>query len=621
MFFEAIQSKTFRIGKRNVSGTDIVFAAVFCAAAAYFILTAPYGITVCDETQYLYVNYRLLQGEKLFSDLWMAPNGYPFFMYLPFRVFYALLGGTEGVVLCMRFLHVGIRLILLAYIYLSLRRHGLWAVLAGVIYIGTNISGIKTMNYYSMCCDAVLLAGIFLFAKNTEKPFYPIAAGFLFSCAVVAEPVVAVVWLAYWIAVCIRFLLEKRGKQPAASALMLPAKVWMRFNIGVLTAVGVFLVLCASFFTGCDLKEILFGLKMFLAYMTGGNIAGQSMLSIRLSKLQTYAELYGWYFSVPFAAVFFGGVVLHRFTKKYEKLFFVVLTVLFIAMSVRLITQPMHELGDARGESTSHPLLLPVLALAAAVFTKQKDRKMFAFLILTLAVSFVTDFFSNNSFGSVLLPGSIPAVLLLRDYVNEQRSEPLSAYAGKKGKMHDTSLYRKRQKKYVAVLCALLIFIPSFEICHYVYMARLFETEHLFLHSDAPVDVKIGRGVLKGIVTTAEVAGNYEKAASDAEALRSLCKNRLYVIDYDTCVCLNAGARSSVPFLHVFTDHWNLENIWWTRHPERRPDVVYIPFFSLSYIYYSAETPEEKLAYFESKARIEVTVGKIGYIVKINQWY
>lgn len=621
MKLDSIQTKVFRIGNLRVRLTDIVFAAVFCAAAAYFIVTAPYGVTVCDETQYLYVDYRLMQGDKMFSDLWIAVSGYPYFTYLPFRLFYLICGGIDGLALCMRYLFVGIKMILFLYIYLSLRREGLWAVLAGVLYIGTNISGIKTMDYYSICSDAILLSGIFLFVKKTDKPAKYIFAGFLFSCAVLAEPIIAVVWFAYGIIDFVRFIIEKRGKISfPASDLMLPVKAWRHFNIGVLISVFVFLVLSAAFFTGCNLKEMFFGLKTSLEYMTGGYIAGQSLLMIRLSKLLTYADLYGWGFSVAFVAVFFAGVLLHRYTKKYEKLFFVLLTVLYVSMSVCLIAQPMHAVGDARGESTSHPFLLPVLSFAAAVYTKNKNKKMFAFLILTMAVSFATDCYSNNTFGSVLLPGSIPAVLLLRDYVYEQKAQD-NAIFRQKGKMRSSTAENRMKKRFLAVLCALLVFVPSFEICHYIYMARMFETEHLFLHSDAPVNKKIARGILKGIVTTSEVAENYEKAATDAESLRDLCENCLYVVDYDTGVCLNAGARSSVPFLHVFTDHWNLENIWWTRHPERRPDVVYIPFFSLSYIYYSAETPEEKLAYFESKARIEVTVGKIGYIVKINQWY
>lgn len=34
------------------------------------------------------------------------------------------------------------------------------------------------------------------------------------------------------------------------------------------------------------------------------------------------------------------------------------------------------------------------------------------------------------------------------------------------------------------------------------------------------------------------------------------------------------------------------------------------------HIYYGDDTPEEKLAYFESRTQTEVTAGEIGYIVK-----
>ena len=56
-------------------------------------------------------------------------------------------------------------------------------------------------------------------------------------------------------------------------------------------------------------------------------------------------------------------------------------------------------------------------------------------------------------------------------------------------------------------------------------------------------------------------------------------------------------------------------------HPEKRPDIAYVPFSTLSYLEFGDIPAEEKLSYLREHAEIEVTKGEIGYIVEINRWY
>lgn len=607
-------------GMRNITAADIVFLAVFAALSVLFLCTAPYGITVSDESMYQTFCQRIADGDRLFVDDLMISNLLTVFTYLPFRFFTAVLGGTEGLVLALRYLYVGIKMSLFAWLYFRLRRYRYWAILAGVLFAGTDLFGLKTTNYYSVCVHAVCLAGMLLFVTENRKPLHCVAAGFLFSLAVIAEPVAAFVWLAYCVLVLVYVARRKKHAHAMeAYAFILAPRIWLYVFFGVCAALAAFIVLCAAMFTGTDLQSIAAGLGQMAEYITYGNGTGGSTLLIRLYKPLMYLFYYGPYFMVPFAVLLVLTLVPNRFAAKHKNGIFTALSVLYMLMSVHLILYPAYKNGnDAAGEAVSHPLLLPLLSLAAYALTNNKNKKLFAFLLTSIGVSFAVDCFSNNSLGSVLLSGSVPAVLLLREYYIERRGEIVSASAKTRPAKDRVPV---PDKKMGALLCVLLVFIPAFEAWHCVYMARLHETERFFCMSAAPLDAEITQGVLKGVVTTAELKENYDKSVRDAERIRAICKKGLIAVDYDTTVYLNAGVRVFTPATHIVGNDWHTEEAWWALHPEKRPDVAYIPFFTLSYIEFNDITPEEKLAYFERNADITVTRGEIGYIVKIERWH
>ncbi len=611
-----LNQKTVKIGKWNVRLSDLAFLAVFGVLAAYFIVNAPYGITVCDESLFQLYPYRLMRGDRLFIDDWMISNLVSVYTYLPYRAFVALTGGTQGLLLFLRYVYSGIKLILMAYVYLALRKNGYWAILAAAIFVGTDLFGLKTLSYYFVCLTAVALAGMLLFVPASPGRGRRISAGFLFGCAVLAEPPAALVWAAYCALALVFAVLKKRGKTRLdAYGFILSPKVWRDVFIGVLLSAAVFFALCAALFTGTDLKAIFAGLGQTLRYVSYDNGTGGDTLLIRLAKPLMYALYCGVYFVVPFAVI---GVILLipcRFSRTHRRSLFAALCVLYMLISVHLILFPAHRISnDASGESVIHPLPICLLAAAAYALTENKNRKLFSFLLLSFSVSGAVDLFSNNSMGSVLLCGCIPAVLLLRDFIREQ----LAAPAVEKKRVKKNASY---QKRYRAVLCALLAFIPVFECWHWIYMARMHETEHFFRASEAPLNARISSGLLKGIVTTAELKENCEKSVRDAGKLKQICKNGLIVVDYDTTVYQNAGLPVYTPATHIVGNDWSTEEAWWRLHPEKRPDAAYIPYFTLSYIEFNDISAEEKLAYFQKNADITVTEGEIGYLVKIERWH
>ena len=641
LFFS--KKKDSRIKGKIFRHSDLLFFIAFIFVAIYFFCIAPYGITESDESLYQFFVFRITKGDMLFKDDWSLSNLIAFFTYLPFRITTAILGDSEGLIIVLRYLYYGIKMLLFVFTYFSLKNYGVWSVFAGLLFVGTDVFGLKTISYYSVCINSVFLVGMILFSKKTSSPIWHIIAGFLFSCAAIAEPPVVLVWF-FYSAFVFAVWLRKKAEKPVLDAfgfITEPKVFWGLFG-GICIAVVVFLSLCVILFCGNDIKSVITGIRMAVQFLSINTQSGVSTTVVRLMKIITYALYFHPILFIAFFVVFILAVPLHPYTKKHERFFFLLISVLFVFMSVRLILIPFEGTGmrynrmfippfvsidDSSGECVCHPFLFSVLAIVAYTFTKKKNRKLFAFLLMTFMVSVAVDIFSNNSFGTMLLAGSVPSALLFRDYFIEQkiqfklsRDKHLSTEP-KQSSLRTKKAIQRFEKAYFPYLCALLCFIVSFEALHYVYMAQFYETERGFCGSSAPLDTKIGDGLLKGVITTEDIAATYEKSVADASEINQICKKGLIVLDFDTTVYLNADRPVYTPTVHVSGDNWEVEEKWWMTHPEKLPDVAYIPFFSMSYIDFDDISPEEKLAYFNSVADTTVTKGEMGFIVQLSNWH
>ena len=461
-----------RIGKARFRAADLVFGFVFILVAVWLFLTAADGITVGDETLWQHFCARVAGGDRLFADDWTLSNQVTFFTYLPFRLFTAVTGGTEGVVLFLRFVYIAVKLIVFLYLYLSLREYGFWAVFAGVFYAGTDLFAIKTTGYYSVCVNAVLLAGMLLFVHQRRSPLRIVFAAFLFSCAVVAEPPLAAVWVLYSALVLIvRLIRRKNAAVLQAYDFILEPKTWRLLFYGVCAAVLTFLLACALFFTGMDLRAIAAGMREILQIASVESESGASMILLRAIKIRRFLKFYGAGYSAAFLLTFLLATALHKWTKRFEKALFAVLSVLFVLLSVNLLRNSL-DYADASGECSSHPLLICLLAVAAYVFTENRNRKLFSFLLLSFAVSVMVDLFSNNAFGSVLLAGVVPAVCILRDFYVQQRASVRTAESASVRAATSLSKRKKeiRNRKaagaYAGFLAVMVCIVPALEVCH-----------------------------------------------------------------------------------------------------------------------------------------------------------
>ena len=595
-----LNERRFAVGKLKISYADIAAAALFIAFAAFFFHNARFGSNEADETLYQVVCYRLSRGDKLFADDWMFITS-AFFQYIPYKIACMICGGTEGIILVLRYFYVAVKMIFFVYIYLSLRSYGFWAVLCSALYCCTDLFGMKTTDFLSVCMNAALITAMILFIRKDARPARYVFAGFVFSCAVIVQPGTALVWAFYCALVLIAVILNKKGKPFLTEyGFVLSVKTWKYLLFGVLGAAALFFISCAVFFTGTDLRAIALGFEELTKLLGRRTAAGYSFWWIRINKPVMYAQMYNPLLTAAFIALLILSLVLVKYKRKLEKPIFIALFAVFAAMSVHLMLYPVESTGNTVGEACSHPLLLALMGIPFYAFTENKNRRLFGFLLFSVVLSLTVDIFSNNTFGSVLLVGDVPAVLLFRDYLLEKINT-----GGGKSKKTDY------KKAYAAALCSFLAFIAVFEVFHVVYMTGLPEMEAHFSGSFQPLDTEVSQGVYKGTVTTRELADFCEKTARDAERIRGICKEGLYVADYDVTAYLGADSDVCSPWAQVFMN-WEGEETWWRAH--KWPDTVYIPYSALSYSEDVAPA-DEKLEYFRTKGSFEIEEGECGYIL------
>ncbi len=618
-------SKTmFCIGRVRFTRQSAVAFLTLTVLAVCFFLSAPYGLTETDEPMYQAYEYRLLHGDRLFFDDWTLTPFSTIFNYIPFAVYYSLTGGTAGLLLALRYFFVFCKLATFAAVFFVLRKKGYWAILAASVVASAAPFGIKTLNYYFVCSCALLFAGLVLFVKKEPKPVVFVLAGFVFSMAVLAEPSMAAIWFLFTLITVSRRLFARKLRSPMRTeSSVFTGGSWLYSFIGIAAAAAFLLLLCAVFFMRAPFEGLRQGFLNALNDPERSGIGIGALIGKRLNVIGIYIRIFHPALFYPFIALLPAAALARRFCRRAAPFLLAALVLLYAALTVRLLTFPMREIGYAIGETVCHPLPLCLLAPVLYVFTEHKNRRLLAFLLFGFCAMLCGDMISMTAFGAFSEVCAVPALLILRDYCLEHgKGQSADAPAPKKKTAKNHAARRSFGGKTVPVLLAMLLVFVSFaEAAHLVYQSTLFETERIFVSSDAPLDTVISCGVYRGVRTTAGIAETYEKSARDAETAGRMCENRMYVADLAPTVYLDADALIAAhsPY-YYYQEGWDRVSLWWAMHPEKRPDVVYIPHVSLNFMSYPDQTPEEKLAWLRERAQISVTPGEIGDIVKIECW-
>ena len=103
---------------RSPRNTDMLFFFVFIAITAFNLWKVPYGTITNDESLYLAIPYRFMQGDSILFHEW-NPSQMSALLLLPaVKLYYTLVPSGEGIYLAFRYLYIFFHSLASIYIYI-----------------------------------------------------------------------------------------------------------------------------------------------------------------------------------------------------------------------------------------------------------------------------------------------------------------------------------------------------------------------------------------------------------------------------------------------------------------------------------------------------------------------
>lgn len=245
---------------KNTKNQDRLFWAVFLIVAVFLFWKCPYGFGNLDETFYLTVPYRLLQGDALFLNEWHGSQ-MAGVLTLPFvAAFLSIQGNTDGIILAMRYVFTVVHCLFTAFLYLRLKKmNWLGAIGAAISFMLYVPFGIMALSYNSMGVQFLVIALVILLTAEKYKEGQFFAAGLSFAVSVLCCPYLMLVYLIYLITVAVRVFVCKKEQTSKISVWNVRGAVF--FTCGAAFAAILF---AAFVLSRCSLDQFLQVLKPIL---------------------------------------------------------------------------------------------------------------------------------------------------------------------------------------------------------------------------------------------------------------------------------------------------------------------------------------------------------------------
>lgn len=182
----------------KVKKTDLLFVVFLMLGLIVHLTSLIYPSSFQDESVYVAIPLRLLNGDSLIQEEWHLTQFSSLFSYLPVCLWTLIKGSTEYLFLFLRCVYLILHTAISVLIYGFFRKYGKWAILASLIFFIQSPYYILNISYQSVYVIALLLLSLCLISiyKKQSIVFY-ILAGICFGCCCVCNPFFCVVFVLY----------------------------------------------------------------------------------------------------------------------------------------------------------------------------------------------------------------------------------------------------------------------------------------------------------------------------------------------------------------------------------------------------------------------------------------
>ena len=595
---------------------DIAALTLGLALFAFFAFTAKNGVSAPDESFYFSVVQRLFLGEKLIADEWNIAQLVHLLNVIPYFVFTRITGGTEGIILFMRYLFIAVDAVFYAWLYVKLRRYGVWGLAAALCFCAVIVQTIFSITYFTSAPMAMLAFCLLLITDGREQKLPVLLfCGVLLACAVLAEPYLVAGFAVWFLTVVLREIQKKRGKTFAeAYGFLLDARVFFGVTAGVL---AVFLPFMAYMVFGGSFARFP---EAFPYLASGGEIG--KLGTVLFKKCFDGALYFGLPFTVC-ALLALGAAITLRVRKSgTPKSRRIVFTAAAAALAGSLLcagirTLAVREQSVWTAFAEYHDFAFLFFSPVPFLLSEKKDPRLTAFWAVGAVYNVLVDASSAVVLGSG--GGILRAACLL------QLSALLPELFGKEAPAPDKGKRRAEQNKAprvllaAAVLCAAaaLAWHTGYVLCETVYKPM----EKMFYHAPGPLTAEIGTGPFRGLRTTPEIADVYARTLEDLDKVKAIAAGKpVAVLDVAPYTYL----YMDLPYgaYTAWFEFYEPERLgaYWALRPAQIPAVIYLPYNEKAlFAPYGAKTNETRLALLESRVQWELAEGKAGYILTVTE--
>ena len=593
---------------------------VFIGLAAVMCVSVRYGFQNDDETTSLAGAHRIMLGELPLIKNWSFILFHSFLEYLPFRIVCAINGGTEGIILGLRYCYVALKLLFFPVICFFLRRYRYWAILCAVLFTVFHPIGFQTLIYYNVGIICAFAVGLLLFFVKKKSPVMLMTVGAVFACCVLAEPATILLYFLFTLYVPIAHLAakKKRREQPVGPCVS-AVGLWGWITLG---AAAVACVITAVILSSADLKMVMNGAQGILRFLEFHPQTNQ------WGKFTNYFNKMGYACHIAAAALLAligllkAVSLLPKATdilKKTKGILFAASCLLFIWMTAELYFRN-GKLASVIYLTVYLPVPLCFLGLFSFLLAEKKQKRLFAFFCFGLAFAFCMDLFSRVTIFTGAIVSAPSAILLFRETLLEtfERLRKKDPQQPDSRKLTRSVRLLLKGTVCVSAALALLTMIAS-ETAH-CFHARLFPSPEIIFGQ--PLSECAERGPMKGLITSPMIKKKYDAILYDMDSLKEDPPESLFVSDF----LLWCNIYLDLPYASFGPENFATQESrdcllhYWSLYPDAKPDCAYLPFFGFDNYMDHPQQTEDLLAFMQSVCECEVETGAAGYILRIRSW-
>ncbi len=215
----------------------ICFAVLMVVFVSVDLWKTRYGFPIPDETFYVTIPHRILQGDAFFIDEWHLSQ-MTGFLQIPFVWTYEFITkSTVGIILFMRICYVLFHTAIAIFVYIRLRKYGYIAIVTVLLYFIFTPFDIITLNYNTVGMDMLVFTGAIMATADVNRKIPFIISGVSFSAVVLCCPFMTIVYILFVLVVFMRTVFEKKQikiiSESFISTDIFSLRIFLNFSLGV----------------------------------------------------------------------------------------------------------------------------------------------------------------------------------------------------------------------------------------------------------------------------------------------------------------------------------------------------------------------------------------------------